>query len=349
MHVLIAPDCFTGTLTAPQAAAAIADGWRRHRAARPAHLRAALGRRTRLRRRARRRPRRRRCTPSSRPTRSAGTCRHDPADDRRGRRRTAYVESAQAAGLHLLAADERDPTPHDARSGVGRLVLAALDPGPPAHRRGARRLGHQRRAAPACSPPSAPGPAAATRTRRARPRGRYARRRRRARRRPRPAAGRRPRHRQRRRLAAARSQGRERRLRRAEGRHAGAGAGARERAGSLRRASSSRVRPPARDLLTGTLLKPEREPGAGAAGGLGYALHLLGGRRVSGVEAVLERGRLRRPRSPPPTSSSPARAPSTGSRCSGKVVVGVAAAAAARSACPPSPCPASRSSGDARP
>jgi glycerate 2-kinase len=29
VHVLIAPDCFTGTLTAPQAAEAIADGWRR--------------------------------------------------------------------------------------------------------------------------------------------------------------------------------------------------------------------------------------------------------------------------------------------------------------------------------
>ena len=48
------------------------------------------------------------------------------------------------------------------------------------------------------------------------------------------------------------------------------------------------MRPPAKDLLTGTLLKPEREPGAGAAGGLGYALHLLGARRVSGVEAVLD-------------------------------------------------------------
>ena len=30
MRVLIAPDCFTGTLTAPQAAQAIAAGWRRH-------------------------------------------------------------------------------------------------------------------------------------------------------------------------------------------------------------------------------------------------------------------------------------------------------------------------------
>ena len=29
MHVIIAPDCYTGTLTAGQAAAAIAEGWRR--------------------------------------------------------------------------------------------------------------------------------------------------------------------------------------------------------------------------------------------------------------------------------------------------------------------------------
>jgi glycerate kinase len=35
-------------------------------------------------------------------------------------------------------------------------------------------------------------------------------------------------------------------------------------------------------------MRPEREAGAGAAGGLGYALHLLGARRVSGVGAVLE-------------------------------------------------------------
>ena len=32
----------------------------------------------------------------------------------------------------------------------------------------------------------------------------------------------------------------------------------------------------------------EREPGAGAAGGLGWALMLLGGHRVSGVATVLE-------------------------------------------------------------
>lgn len=41
------------------------------------------------------------------------------------------------------------------------------------------------------------------------------------------------------------------------------------------------------DLLTGMPRRLDREPGAGAAGGLGYALLALGARRVSAVEAVL--------------------------------------------------------------
>jgi glycerate kinase len=49
-----------------------------------------------------------------------------------------------------------------------------------------------------------------------------------------------------------------------------------------------RVVPAGRDLLTGKEMRLDREPGAGAAGGLGYGLLLLGGRRVSGVQAVLE-------------------------------------------------------------
>jgi glycerate 2-kinase len=48
------------------------------------------------------------------------------------------------------------------------------------------------------------------------------------------------------------------------------------------------VVPPGRDLLTGKEMRLDREPGAGAAGGLGYGLLLLGGHRVSGVQAVLE-------------------------------------------------------------
>ncbi|MBB2984964.1 glycerate kinase [Terracoccus luteus] len=50
----------------------------------------------------------------------------------------------------------------------------------------------------------------------------------------------------------------------------------------------ARVRPPARDLLSGTRLRPEREPGAGAGGGLAFALRLLGGRLVPGVDVVAE-------------------------------------------------------------
>lgn len=41
------------------------------------------------------------------------------------------------------------------------------------------------------------------------------------------------------------------------------------------------------DLLSGTRRRLDREVGAGAAGGLGYALLALGGRRVSAVETVL--------------------------------------------------------------
>jgi glycerate 2-kinase len=46
--------------------------------------------------------------------------------------------------------------------------------------------------------------------------------------------------------------------------------------------------PAGTDLLTGKEMRLDRVPGAGAAGGLGYGLLVLGGRRVSGVEAVLE-------------------------------------------------------------
>ncbi|WP_392542356.1 glycerate kinase [Oryzobacter telluris] len=44
---------------------------------------------------------------------------------------------------------------------------------------------------------------------------------------------------------------------------------------------------PPLDLLSGTPRRLERELGAGAAGGLGYALLALGGRRVGAVETVL--------------------------------------------------------------
>jgi glycerate kinase len=49
-----------------------------------------------------------------------------------------------------------------------------------------------------------------------------------------------------------------------------------------------RAHPQPRDLLTGAARRPEREPGAGAAGGLGYALLLLGARRVDGAALVAD-------------------------------------------------------------
>jgi glycerate kinase len=49
-----------------------------------------------------------------------------------------------------------------------------------------------------------------------------------------------------------------------------------------------RVLPHQRDLLGGGHRRLEREPGAGAAGGLGHALLLLGARRVDGARYVAE-------------------------------------------------------------
>jgi glycerate 2-kinase len=45
-----------------------------------------------------------------------------------GPRRTAYLEASQASGLHLLAANERDPT-RTSSWGVGQLLQAAVDSG----------------------------------------------------------------------------------------------------------------------------------------------------------------------------------------------------------------------------
>lgn len=132
MRVVIAPDCFTGTLTAGQAAAAIAEGWAQSAphdtitqvplsdggpgfaevlsdALTPhgaqtivATVRDPLGR----------------PTPAtvlldrSAPTGAS----------------TAYIESAQAAGLHLLNAAERDPSA-TSTYGVGELIEIALAEG----------------------------------------------------------------------------------------------------------------------------------------------------------------------------------------------------------------------------
>ncbi|MCW2605598.1 MAG: glycerate kinase, partial [Frankiales bacterium] len=122
MRVLLAPDCFGGTLSAPDAAQALAEGWLR---AAPADdldlcplsdggpgllevLRPAL--------------------PGSRDLQVVVEGPHaDPVPAvvllHEG---TAWVESAQACGLHLTA--RRDPG-SATTYGVGQLVLAALDAG----------------------------------------------------------------------------------------------------------------------------------------------------------------------------------------------------------------------------
>ena len=80
------------------------------------------------------------------------------------------------------------------------------------------------------------------------------------------------------------------------------------------------------DLLTGKPLRLDREAGAGAAGGLGYGLFALGARRVSGVDLVIEAVDLR-------SQIADAALVVTGEgrfdwqSLQGKVVAGVAAAA----------------------
>ncbi|MBP2331158.1 glycerate kinase [Kibdelosporangium banguiense] len=123
MRVLIAPDCFGGTLTAPEAAQAMADGW--HASApgdelvlRPLtdggpgfvdvlhtvlggtlHTMEVTG-------------------PLGAPV-TATWLEHDG---------TAYVESAQANGLHLVPKADRRPLDATTR-GVGELMVAARDAG----------------------------------------------------------------------------------------------------------------------------------------------------------------------------------------------------------------------------
>lgn len=130
VHVLIAPDSFGGTLTATQAAEAIAVGWRQSAAhdlmtllplsdGGPGFLDVVS-----------------RALPVDRVETVMATVadplgREVPAailvrTDDGGR--TAYIESAQATGLHLLAADERNPAV-TSTYGVGQLLRAALDEG----------------------------------------------------------------------------------------------------------------------------------------------------------------------------------------------------------------------------
>jgi glycerate kinase len=123
MRVLIAPDKFAGTLTAVEAAEAIAEGWRRHAPGDELELvpmadggpgfvdvlHASLG-----------------------GDLLAVTVRGPYGDAVPGsvllREGTAYVESAQACGLHLTPPAERRP--EEASSyGVGELVRAACESG----------------------------------------------------------------------------------------------------------------------------------------------------------------------------------------------------------------------------
>lgn len=285
MHVLIAPDCFTGTLTATQAAEAIAAGWRRKApddlltlvplsdggtgfidvltASRPGDSSIV--------------------TVSGPRGTSVPAALHITTDE--GGRRTAWVESAQAVGLHLLDATERDPGV-TTTWGLGELLAAALDHdvqrivvglgGSGTNDAGAGML-----AALGAGPRDVLGGGGAglIATREG------------------DLAG----------LAAARD-----RFAGVEVVAAtdvaspllglqGASAVFSEQKGATPEQSQlleaalghfveqvRRVRPGGHDLLTGRERRLDREPGAGAAGGLGYALMLLGGHRTSGVETVLE-------------------------------------------------------------
>jgi glycerate kinase len=291
VHVILAPDCYTGSLTAQQAAAAMAEGWTRAAphdrltlvplsdggpgfvdvlaANLEGEVHAVIT-----------------TDPLGREV-PATLLLVDPPDNGPGGPggRTAYVESAQAAGLHLLADAERDPT-RTTTAGVGTLLLAAVEAGA---RRVVIGLGGSGTNDAGAGLLSVLGAGPAERL----------------------AHGGLP-------LAEATvddlggiDAARER-LRGVEiivasdvvspllglkGASAvfGPQKGASEQdAQRLENALGhfaslvARVLPPTRDLLSGTERRPEREPGAGAAGGLGYALFLLGGHRVSGVGAVLD-------------------------------------------------------------
>ena len=124
MRVVVAPDKFAGTLSAPEAAEAIAEGWRRRSPddelvlvpmadGGPGFLQvltASLG-------------------GADARTLTVPDPYGDPVQARfllHGT--TAYVEAAQACGLHLTPADRRDPE-RAHTFGVGLMVAAAVDAG----------------------------------------------------------------------------------------------------------------------------------------------------------------------------------------------------------------------------
>jgi len=121
MRVLVAPDCFGGTLTALEAAEAIATGWRRSAPADELLLRpladggpgfvevlhGALG-------------------GDVHETRVTGPLGHPVTAQWLAHDGTAYIESAQACGLHLT--DRRDPET-STTYGVGELIAATREAG----------------------------------------------------------------------------------------------------------------------------------------------------------------------------------------------------------------------------
>jgi len=284
VRVLVAPDCFTGTLTAGEAADAIAKGWRRsapddHLTLLPLSdggpgflgvLSRALGGTTVSVTAA---------DPLGRPVPAAVLLVHE------GGRRTAYIESAQACGLHLLAVGERDPLV-TTTLGVGQLIEAAVAEGATRVVVGLGGSGTNDGGAGMLAALGAGDPDVLA------------------------AGGARLRD-----LADDALDGltqvRER-LRAIElvlatdvdspllgfqGASAvfGPQKGAtpemtQELESALGRFAEvvRKVVPSSRDLLTGRQMRLDREPGAGAAGGLGYGMLLLGGRRVSGVRAALQ-------------------------------------------------------------
>jgi glycerate 2-kinase len=284
MRVLIAPDCFTGTLTASQAAEAIAEGWARGAPqdilkllplsdGGPGFLEVlskALGGVTVLVTVA---------DPLRRPTPASILMTETDGI------RTAYVESAQACGLHLLAEGERNPMV-TSTYGVGQLIEAAVAEG--ATRvvvglggSGTNDGGAGMLAAVGVGSPdelAAGGaklgdlPADALHG----------------------LAGIRERLQGIDLVLATDVESPLLGLKGASAVFAPQKGATPEMAQELESALghfSALVRgtlPVGTDLVTGKKMRPDRVPGAGAAGGLGYGLLLLGGRRVSGVETVLE-------------------------------------------------------------
>jgi glycerate kinase len=284
VRVLIAPDCFTGTLTARQAAEAMAEGWRRSAPEDDLTLMplsdggpgfldvlsGALG----------------------------GATVHVTVADPLGRPvpawilmvgvgggRTAYIESAQACGLHLLAAAERNPMVTTSY-GVGQLIEAAVAEGATRVVVGLGGSGTNDGGAGMLAALGAGDPDALS------------------------VGGAKLKH-----LAddgLRELTGVRERLHAIElvlatdvdspllGFH-GASAVFGPQKGATPEMTQSlesalghftevvrAVVPSGTDLLTGKEMRLDREPGAGAAGGLGYGLLLVGGHRVSGVHSVLE-------------------------------------------------------------